>query len=158
MATTTERDRSLGELVAAATAQIEKLVKAEIALAKAEIKEDVKHAGIGAGMFGGAAFFGYFALVFLSVAAAFGISALGIALGWAFLVVGGAYLLLAVLLGLVGKFNLGRLNKVRRTKQTIREDVAWAKALGGRIGSSGEEEREPVTAGEQRTAVGPPAG
>ena len=44
-------DRSLGQLVASATAEMSALVHDEIALAKAEMRQDVKRAGIGGAAF-----------------------------------------------------------------------------------------------------------
>ncbi|AGZ44506.1 phage holin family protein [Actinoplanes friuliensis] len=46
-------DQSTSELVQKASEQLSRLVKDEIALAKAELTEKGKHAGIGVGLFGG---------------------------------------------------------------------------------------------------------
>ena len=46
-------DQSVSELVQRASEQISTLVRDEIALAKAELTEKGKHAGIGVGLFGG---------------------------------------------------------------------------------------------------------
>jgi putative superfamily III holin-X len=46
-------DQSTAELVQLASEQITRLVRDEIALAKAELAEKGKHAGIGIGLFGG---------------------------------------------------------------------------------------------------------
>src|SRR6187551_2816785 len=46
-------DQSTSELVQKASEQITRLVRDEIALAKAELTEKGKHAGIGIGLFGG---------------------------------------------------------------------------------------------------------
>ena len=59
MATSTNGpERTLGQLVADATADISTIVRSEIALAKAEITGEAKIAGKGAGLLGGAAFVG----------------------------------------------------------------------------------------------------
>ena len=47
-------DPSTAELVQKASEQLSRLVRDEIALAKAELAEKGKHAGIGVGLFGGA--------------------------------------------------------------------------------------------------------
>src|SRR3954467_7714511 len=88
-------DASLGELVANATRDLSSLVHQEVELAKVEIKRDVAAAGKGAGMFGGAGFAGVFALLFLSVSAAYGIEWLGVPLGCSFFAVGVIYLVIA---------------------------------------------------------------
>ena len=46
-------DQSTAELVQRASEQITRLVRDEIALAKAELTEKGKHAGVGVGLFGG---------------------------------------------------------------------------------------------------------
>lgn len=46
-------DQSTAELVQQASEQLSRLVRDEIALAKAELAEKGKHAGIGVGLFGG---------------------------------------------------------------------------------------------------------
>ena len=51
--TSSVADQSTAELVQRASEQVSRLVRDEIALAKAELAEKGKHAGIGAGLFGG---------------------------------------------------------------------------------------------------------
>ncbi|MDQ1009321.1 hypothetical protein QFZ82_003806 [Streptomyces sp. V4I23] len=65
-------DRSLGQLVAAATAEMSALVHDEIALAKAQLRQDVKKAGIGGGAFTAAGAVLLFSLPMLSFALAYG--------------------------------------------------------------------------------------
>lgn len=119
-------DKSLGELVATVTADLSLLVHQEITLAKAEIKRDVVAAGKGAGLFGGAGFTGLFALLFLSIAAAFGLGSFT-TLGVGFLIVGVVYLLLAAVLGLTGKKKLSQVGTPEKTIATVKDDLAWAK-------------------------------
>ena len=120
-------EKSLGELVAAATKDLSVLVSQEVALAKAELKKEVAHAGKGAGMLGGAGVTGLFALIFLSIAAAYAISWFGIGLGWGFFIVGMVYLLLAAVLGLLGKKQLSKVGPPEKTIATVKDDIAWAK-------------------------------
>jgi len=120
-------EKSLGELVATATKDLSLLVSQEVALAKAELKKEVAHAGKGAGMLGGAGVTGLFALIFLSIAAAYAISWFGIGLGWGFFIVGMVYLLLAAVLGLLGKKQLSKVGPPEKTIATVKDDVAWAK-------------------------------
>ena len=63
MATGTER--TIGQLVADATHDLEGIVRGEIALAKAEVTSGAKVLGKGAGMLAGAAFCGLMGLVFV---------------------------------------------------------------------------------------------
>ena len=121
------QERTIGQLVAEATRDISDLVRHEIALAKAELAGDVKAAALGAGLLAGAAFLGVVAFVLLCVAGALGLVAAGLP-GWAaFLVVVGVLLLLAALLGLLGKKRLSGVSKPERTLATSKESVAALK-------------------------------
>src|SRR3954451_5416576 len=94
---------SIGTLVASATKDLSALIRSEIELAKVELKAEAKHAATGGGRFGAAAYLGILATVLLSIAAAYGLTALGLAPGWAFLIVAVVYLLIAGLLAFIGK-------------------------------------------------------
>ncbi|MBD0737400.1 phage holin family protein [Streptomyces sp. CBMA29] len=108
--------RSLGQLFASATADVSALVHDEIALVKVELRQDVKRALFGSGAIGVALTLAFFAMPMFSMAAAYGIHALGITLGWSFLIVAGAYVLIAALLGLVA---YGRFKKVKKPERSI---------------------------------------
>src|ERR671926_67155 len=77
---------SLGDLMGDVTRDISTLMRQEVELAKAELKESASKAGKGAGMYGGAGIAGHFTLLFLSVALMFALSYL-IGLGWAAVVI-----------------------------------------------------------------------
>ncbi len=118
---------SLGELFSAASRDMSALVKQEIALAKAEMAGEAKQAGIGAGMLAVAGLLGLLALILLSFAAVYGLHALGLPLGLAFLAVGVAYVLIAGILALLAKGRLSKLGPPQRTIKTLKDDLAWAK-------------------------------
>ena len=120
-------EKSLGELVASATKDLSLLVQQEVALAKVEIKKEVAAAGKGAGMFGGAGLTGLFALIFLSISLAYAISWFGIGLGWGFFIVGMLYLVVAGVLALLGKKQISKVGPPEKTIATVKDDVAWAK-------------------------------
>jgi Flp pilus assembly protein TadB len=124
---TSTNDASLGELVANATRDLSSLVHQEVELAKVEIKRDIAAAGKGAGMFGGAGFLGVFALLFLSISAAYGLHWLGVPLGCGFFAVGAVYLVIAVVLVVTGKKNLQKIGPPEKTIETLKDDAAWAK-------------------------------
>jgi hypothetical protein len=109
-------ERSLGQLFASATAELSALVHDEIALAKAEIRQDARRAAIGSGalVFALAALF--FAVPVGSVAAALGIHALGVTLGWSFFIVFGVYFFLFLVLGALG---INRFKKVKKPERSI---------------------------------------
>ncbi|MER6397556.1 MULTISPECIES: phage holin family protein [unclassified Kitasatospora] len=110
-----EGERSVGQLFAAATTDLSALVHDEIALAKAELRADVKRGVSGGVSLTVAGVVALAAVPMLSAAAAYGIHALGLSLGWSFLIVAGAYLLLALLLGLLALRSFKRIEKPHRT-------------------------------------------
>jgi Putative Actinobacterial Holin-X, holin superfamily III len=118
---------SLGDLVALAVSDISQLVRYEVDLAKLEFKADARRLGIGAALFGVAAFVGCLVLMVLSFAFAYGLMALGI-WGWAaFLIVAGTYVLLAALAVLVGFTRFKGLTGMRKTRTTVSDDLALIK-------------------------------
>lgn len=104
---TTRGLRPLPQLTRDATAQLKRLLAAELALFKAEMAAKAKAAGIGAGMFVGALVFVFFAVGVLITAAVFAFAL--IVPGWlAALIVAGILIVLAVILALVGRAMLKR--------------------------------------------------
>ena len=122
-----EADKSLGELVSQLSADFSDLVSTQIELAKVEIKEEVTRAGKGAGMITGGGLAAYLAVVLLSFAAAWGLSE-AMPTGWAFLIVGVVWAAVAAFLVLTGRNQLRSVHPVpEQTKESIKEDVEWAK-------------------------------
>ncbi|RSS80465.1 phage holin family protein [Streptomyces sp. WAC06614] len=117
-------ERTLGQLVASATAEMSALVHDEIALAKAEIRQDVKRVGIGGGALAIAGVFGLFALPVLSFAAAYGIHNLGLGLAWSFLIVGAAFLVVAAVLALLAVAKFKKVRPPERTIASVKETAA----------------------------------
>lgn len=120
-------DRSVGELMAQVTQDASSLLRQEVELAKAEVREEATRAGKAAGMFGAAGFGGYMVALFGSLAAVFGLASL-IAWGWAALVVTGAWALIALVLALGGRASMRAFSpKPRRTLESLKEDASWAR-------------------------------
>lgn len=117
-------DKSLGELVAFATGSVSKLIKSELELAKLELKGDAKKAALGSTLFAVAGVIGGVVLILLSIAAAFWLISLGMWSVWAFLVVAGAYVVLALVLVGIGVWRMNRMSGPSRTFQTVRDDIA----------------------------------
>jgi hypothetical protein len=116
-------ERTLGQLVAEASQDLSELVRYEVALAKAEIKDEVARGAKAGGMFGAAGFLALLATVTLVIAAAYGLTEAGLPAWAAFLIVTGVLLLLAALLVLIGVRLVKRITPperaIRSTKQTI---------------------------------------
>lgn len=117
-------ERTLGQLVASATAEMSALVHDEIALAKVEIKQDVKRAGIGSGAAIAAGVLMLFSLPVLSFAAAYGIHNLGLGLAWSFLIVGVAFWLLAGLVGLLAYVKFKKVKPPVKTIEAVKQTAA----------------------------------
>ncbi|WP_424213025.1 phage holin family protein [Streptomyces sp. BI20] len=120
-------ERTLGQLVASATAEMSALVHDEIALAKVEIRQDVKRAGIGSVGLIIAGVLALFSLPVFTFAAAYGIHNLGLGLAWSFLIVGGAMVLLGLLVAL---FAVSKLKKVKPPQKSIASVKETAALVG----------------------------
>ncbi len=122
------RDRPVAELLKELSNQTTTLVKQELELAKAEMAEKGKQAGLGVGMFGGAGLFGLLALGALTacVIAALGT---GMELWLAALIVTVVYAAIAGALALVGKQKAQEATPPapQQAIDSTKEDVQWAK-------------------------------
>ncbi len=121
---------TVGQLVANASRDLSALVRSEIKLAQAELKASAQAVGVGAGMFGFAAFLGLLAIVLLSIAAAYGLVAAGLHPAIAFLIIAGAYLLIAAILVFVGIRQVKKAKGPERAIETSKESVETLKAIG----------------------------
>jgi uncharacterized membrane protein YqjE len=122
------REQPIGELLKQLASEMTTLVRQELDLAKAEMREKGKQAGPGFGMIGAATGVGLLALGALT---AFFILALDGAMpNWlAALVVTLAYAAIAAVLYLRGKEKVDGAGSPapRQTIQSVKEDVQWAK-------------------------------
>ncbi len=100
MATGTER--TIGQLVADATHDLQGIVRGEVALAKAEVTTGAKVIGKGAGLLAGAAFLGLMGLVFVLHSLSW-VLAQWLPVWAGYLIVAVVVLLLAAVLALLGK-------------------------------------------------------
>jgi uncharacterized membrane protein YqjE len=125
----TDSERSVGELVQELSQQTSTLIRQEMRLAQAELTEKGKHAGKGAGMFGGAGLVALYGVGALIAAAIIG---LGTALDpWlAAVIVGVVLLIVAGILALSGKKEVDRAGppKPERTIESVQQDVETVKA------------------------------
>lgn len=114
-----EGEPTIGRLVADASRDISALVQSEIKLAKSELKVSAKAGGIGAVLFLIAGFFGLLIIILVSIAFAYLLTMTGLHAAWSFLIVAGAYALLAALLVLVGVLKLKKIRAPEKTIQTV---------------------------------------
>ncbi|MCN9240409.1 phage holin family protein [Streptomyces sp. RY43-2] len=121
-------DHSMGQLVHEATEQISQLVRQEMALAKMELTHKGRRAGRGGGMLGASGALAYIALFAFAAAAAAALVLL-LPVWAAALTVAFGLMLLAGLLGIVGRTQLRRAvpPKPQETMQSVRADVGEIK-------------------------------
>jgi hypothetical protein len=112
-------DASLGDLIGNVTRDLSTLMRQELALAQAELKQEVSKTAKGAGALGGAGLAGYFVLLFLSIALWAGLSNVMDA-GWAGLIVAALWAIIAGALFAVGRQRLRAVHpKPERTVDTL---------------------------------------
>jgi hypothetical protein len=112
---------SVGELIGEVAQDLSTLMRQELALAKAEVKEEAGKAGKAAGMLGAAGFAGYMVLLFASIAAWWGLAEV-MAKGWGALVVTAVWAVAGAVLFAVGRRRIREVSpKPERTTETVRE-------------------------------------
>ncbi|MBO1753172.1 phage holin family protein [Actinotalea sp. BY-33] len=119
---------SIGELVQNLTEKLSQLIRDEIALAKAEMTEKAKHAGIGVGLLVGAGLLGFFALATLIATAVLGL-ANAVPAWLAALIVAVVLLAIAATLALIGIKTLkkGVPPVPERAQESVKLDVEAVK-------------------------------
>jgi hypothetical protein len=114
-------DNSVGELISQVTQDLSTLMRQELALARAELKQEAATAGKAAGAFGGAGFAGYMVLLFLSIALWSGLSNVMDA-GWAALIVTAVWAVIGGVLYAYGRRRTQRLHPTpERTVDTLKQ-------------------------------------
>ena len=124
---TDERARQgLQELLRSIGTDLSLLIRQQVALAKEEVRGIAAEKATGGALLAAAAVFALFVLGFASLA---GAAALDLVLPrWAaLLIVAGIYLVLAVIAVVIGRNALAAPATPERTKQTVKEDLEWAK-------------------------------
>lgn len=123
------RDRPIGELLKQLSQETSTLVKQELDLAKAEMAQKGKQAGLGAGFIGGGALFALGAFAALT-ACLIALLATAIDHVWlAALIITLVYGAIAALLGVQGKDKIQEATPPapEQTLETLKEDAQWAK-------------------------------
>ena len=111
---------SFGDLIAEVSRDISTLMRQEVELAKAELKQTAKQTGKGAGLFGGAGVAGFFALLFLSIALWW---ALGYLMGnaWSAVIVAVVWGVVAAVLYFTGKKEFDEVEGMPQTVDTVKQ-------------------------------------
>lgn len=110
---------SLGELLSEVTSDLSTLMRQELELAKAELKQSATRAGRGAGMLGGAGYAALMAVFFLSVALWWALGYLT-GLGWSAVIVAVIWAIVAAVLFVTGRKQLKSVEGAPRTVDSIK--------------------------------------
>jgi hypothetical protein len=126
---TSTRETSTRDLVQDLSRQTSTLIRQEMRLAQAELTEKGRHAGKGAGMFGGAGLVALYGVGALVTAAILGLAT--VLEPWiAAAAIGAGLLLVAGILALTGKRELDEAGppKPEQTIESVQQDVETVKA------------------------------
>ena len=113
-----KEERSIGELMGDVSRDLSLLLRQEVELAKAELKESGSRIGKGSGMLAGAGVAGFLTLMFLSISLWWG---LGYLMGnvWSAVVVAIIWAIVAAILVSVGRSELNRVRGLPTTAETV---------------------------------------
>ncbi|WP_411102881.1 phage holin family protein [Streptomyces sp. cmx-4-9] len=118
---------SLGDLIGEIGQDLSQLVRDEIELAKAEIKQESTKAGKAVGMLGGAGYAGHVVLLFGSLTLVFALANV-MDPAWAALIVTALWAVVGGVLYAKGRERLRTVNlKPEQTVETLKEDARWAR-------------------------------
>ncbi|WP_105035248.1 phage holin family protein [Cryobacterium aureum] len=113
-------ETSLGDLLGEVTRDLSTLMRQELELAKAELRQSATRAGKGAGMLGGAGYAAIMAVLFLSIALWWGLGYL-VGNGWSGLIVAAIWALIGLVLFLIGRKELQAVKGVPRTVDSLKK-------------------------------------
>jgi len=111
---------SLGELVAEVTRDLSTLMRQELELAKAELRQSATRASKGAGLLGGAAYAAMMAILFLSIALWWALGTL-IGGGWSGVVVAVIWAIVGGILYAVGRSKLKEVQGAPQTVESLKQ-------------------------------------
>lgn len=122
-------ENSIADVIRSTIHDAQELVRGEIALAKAELRDEVKRIGAGVAALAVAAAAALIAVIFLLTAAAWGISAAFNMPAWVgFAVVGAVVLIAAAVLAMMGRTRLNGQRHLPLTMDTLKENMQWTRA------------------------------
>jgi hypothetical protein len=120
------REPSIADVIKNAIRDAQELVRSEIALAKAEVRQEARRVSVGAGLLAGAALAAIIAVIFLMTTIALAIAALA---GWpvwsGFGIVTVLVAIAAGALASIGKKRLTAARHMPRTRDTLKENIEW---------------------------------
>jgi high-affinity Fe2+/Pb2+ permease len=123
------QDQSIVDLLKAAISDAQELIRSEVALVKAEVRQEVSRIRVGIVAFAGAAVAAIIAVVLLATTVAWGISE---GLGWpvwgGFAIVTLLMIAVAAALALIGRRRFSAQPAMPLTVDTLKENAKWIRA------------------------------
>jgi hypothetical protein len=120
-------NESIGRLIGEVAQDLSTLFRQEVALAKAELKDEATKAGKAGGIFAGAGFAGYMVAVLLSLALVFALDAV-MPIGWAAVIVAVLWAIVGGVLYSMARKRMKDVDPVpRQTVETLKEDAQWVR-------------------------------
>jgi hypothetical protein len=117
--------QGIGELIGEITSDLSRLFRQEVDLAKAEMRQEAKKAGKGAGMLAGAGVAALLVLILLSFALVYALDAI-MPQGWAAFIVAVLWAIIGAVLYGAGRKQMKTVDPVpRQTAETLKEDAQW---------------------------------
>lgn len=111
---------SIGDLIGEVSKDFSTLLRQELELAKAELRQSATRAGKGAGLYGGAGVAGYMTVLFLSIALWWGLGYL-VGNAWSAVIVAAVWGVIALVMFLVGKRQMDAVKGMPQTVETVKE-------------------------------------
>jgi Putative Actinobacterial Holin-X, holin superfamily III len=118
------KEKGLGDLIGDITGDLSRLFRQEVELAKAEVREEGKKVAAATGMFAGATVAGLVTAILVSFALVFALAEV-MHIGWAALIVGVLWAVVAIALQSAGRRRLKTVEPLPQTTQTLKENVSW---------------------------------
>jgi len=122
--TSTADDRPIGQLIGDIADDMSRLFRQEVALAKAEAKQEAGKAGRAAGMFAGAGVAGLMVVTLVSLALMFALAEL-MPIGWAAFLVAVVWAAAGAALYATGRRRLREVAPLPQTTETLKENAEW---------------------------------
>ncbi len=116
--------QSVGELVSLAIADLTRLIQCEIALAKSELRGDIRRMALSAALISMALFAGFLVFVMLCFALAYGLVTVGVPAWAAFLCVAATCFVLALVACGIVWLKMRRISGLRRTRASVHDSLA----------------------------------
>ena len=111
---------SLGDLVTQVTGDMSTLMRQELELAKAELRESAKTSAKAGAMLGAAGYAGHLTILFLSISLWWALGYL-VGNGWSALIVAVIWGIVAAILFVVGRNNMKKVQGAPQTVETLKE-------------------------------------